>query len=263
MTQRVGLVGMGLMGQAFIKNMRERQFIVQGFDVDPARMDQLAEAGGHPADTPAAAAKGVDRVIVSVPTSDIARSVIFEDGSGLAAGAEEGLIVMDTTTARPEDSERTAAELKEMGIRYLDSAVSGTSTMAQAGDLVVIAGGEEADFEACREAFAGFSRAAYYMGPSGSGARTKLIINLILAGNRLAMAEGMLLGEKAGLDSDNLLSVLQDGACSSKTMVDKGPKMINADYSQQGKVAISLKDSRLMQDMGRALGAPTLMIQVY
>ena len=148
MTQRVGLVGMGLMGQAFIKNMRERQFIVQGFDVDPARMDQLAEAGGHPADTPAAAAKGVDRVIVSVPTSDIARAVIFEDGSGLAAGAEEGLIVMDTTTARPEDSERTAAELKEMGIRYLDSAVSGTSTMAQAGDLVVIAGGEEADFEA-------------------------------------------------------------------------------------------------------------------
>ncbi|MGB0627567.1 MAG: NAD(P)-dependent oxidoreductase, partial [Alphaproteobacteria bacterium] len=147
MTQRVGLVGMGLMGQAFIKNMRERQFIVQGFDVDPARMDQLAEAGGHPADTPAEAAKGVDRVIVSVPTSDIARAAIFEDGSGLAAGAEEGLIVMDTTTARPEDSERTAAELKEMGIRYLDSAVSGTSTMAQAGDLVVIAGGEEADFE--------------------------------------------------------------------------------------------------------------------
>ena len=109
MAQRVGLVGMGLMGQAFIKNMRERQFIVQGFDVDPARMDQLAEAGGHPADTPAEAAKGVDRVIVSVPTSEIARAVIFEDGSGLAAGAEQNLIVMDTTTARPEDSERTAA----------------------------------------------------------------------------------------------------------------------------------------------------------
>ena len=263
MTQRIGLVGMGLMGQAFIKNMRERQFIVQGFDVDAARMDQLAEAGGHPAATPAEAAKGVDRVIVSLPTSDIARAVIFEDGNGLAAGAEQDLIVMDTTTARPEDAERTAAELKAMGIRYLDSTVSGTSTMAQAGDLVVIVGGEEADFEACREAFAGFSRAAYYMGPSGSGARTKLIINLILAGNRLAMAEGMVLGEKAGLDPNNLLEVLQDGACSSKTMIDKGPKMIDADYSQQGKVAISLKDSRLMMDMGQKLGAPTMMIQVY
>lgn len=263
MTQRIGIVGMGLMGQAFIKHMRAKQFIVQGFDPDPARMDQLAEAGGHPADTPAAAATDVDRLIISVPTSDIARAVIFDDGNGIASAASDDLIIMDTTTARPDDSIRTAAELKERGIRYLDSTVSGTSTMAQAGDLVVIAGGEEEDFEACREAFAGFSRAAYYMGPSGSGARTKLIINLILAGNRLAMAEGMVLGEKAGLDSNNLLSVLQDGACSSKTMIDKGPKMIDADYSQQGKVAISLKDSRLMMDMGQKLGAPTMMIQVY
>jgi 3-hydroxyisobutyrate dehydrogenase-like beta-hydroxyacid dehydrogenase len=263
MSGRIGIVGMGLMGQAFIKNLRERQFMVQGFDVDPARMDDLANAGGHPVDTPAAAAKDVDRVIVSLPTSDIARQVIFEDGSGLAAGAGDGLIVMDTTTARPEDSERTAAELADMGIRYLDSAVSGTSTMAQAGDLVVICGGAEADFEACREAFAGFSRAAYYMGPSGSGARTKLIINLILAGNRLALAEGMLLGEKAGLAAENLLEVLKDGACNSKTMVDKGPKMIAADYSKQGQVKVSLKDSRLMIDMGQKLGAPTMMIQVY
>jgi 3-hydroxyisobutyrate dehydrogenase-like beta-hydroxyacid dehydrogenase len=71
------------------------------------------------------------------------------------------------------------------------------------------------------------------------------------------------MGEKAGLDPNNLLSVLQDGACSSKTMIDKGPKMIDADYSQQGKVSISLKDSRLMMDMGQKLGAPTMMIQVY
>jgi len=263
MTQRIGIVGMGLMGQAFIKHMRAQQFIVQGFDPDPARVDQLVEAGGHAADTPAAAAKDVDRLIISVPTSDIARQVIFEDGNGIAAAASEKLIIMDTTTARPDDSIRTAAELKEMGISYLDSTVSGTSTMAQAGDLVVIVGGEEADFEACRDAFASFSRAAYYMGPSGSGARTKLIINLILAGNRLALAEGMVMGEKAGLDANNLLEVLQDGACSSKTMIDKGPKMIDADYSQQGKVAISLKDSRLMMDMGQKLGAPTMMIQVY
>ncbi|MDA0786481.1 MAG: NAD(P)-dependent oxidoreductase [Proteobacteria bacterium] len=263
MTQRIGIVGMGLMGQAFIKHMRAKQFIVQGFDPDPARVDQLVEAGGHPADTPAAAATDVDRLIISVPTSDIARAVIFDDGNGIASAASDDLIIMDTTTARPDDSIRTAAELKERGIRYLDSTVSGTSTMAQAGDLVVIVGGEEADFEACREAFASFSRAAYYMGPSGSGARTKLIINLILAGNRLALAEGMVMGEKAGLDANNLLEVLQDGACSSKTMVDKGPKMIDADYSQQGKVAISLKDSRLMMDMGQKLGAPTMMIQVY
>jgi len=262
MSKRIGLVGMGLMGQAFITNLRKSQYMVQGFDLDSNRMDQLAEAGGHPVATPADAAKDVDCLIASLPTSDIAREVIF-GANGIAEGAAEGLYVCDTTTARPEDSERTYAELKERGIRYMDSAVSGTSTMAQAGDLVVIAGGDAEDFEACRETFAGFSRAAYHMGPAGSGARTKLIINLILAGNRLAMAEGMVLGEKAGLEANNLLEVLKDGACSSKTMNDKGPKMIEADYAKQGQVKVSLKDSRLMIDMGQKLGAPTMMIQVY
>ena len=262
MTQRVGIVGMGLMGQAFIHNMRKSQFMVQGFDVDPARVDQLREAGGHPVDTPADAAKDVDCVITSLPTSDIAREVVLGP-NGIAEGAAEGLYICDTTTARPEDSERLFADLAESGIRYLDSCVSGTSTMAQAGDLVVIAGGNEEDFNACKPYFEGFSRAAYFMGPAGSGARTKLVINLILAGNRLAMAEGMVLGEKAGLEPNNLLKVLQDGACSSKTMVDKGPKMIDADYSKQGQVKISLKDSRLMLEQGQRLGAPMLVASMW
>ena len=262
MTQRVGMVGMGLMGQAFIHNLRKSQYIVQGFDVDPVRMDQLAEQGGHPVDTPAAAAKDVDCVIASVPTSDIAREVLLGP-DGVAEGAKEGLYIADTTTARPEDSERLHADLNARGIRYLDACVSGTSTMAHDGDLVIIAGGEQADFDACKPYFAGFSRAAYFMGPAGSGARTKLIINLILAGNRLALAEGMVLGEKAGLEPNNLLEVLKDGACSSKTMVDKGPKMIEADYSKQGQVKISLKDSRLMLEQGQRLGAPMLMTSLW
>ncbi len=258
MIKRIGLVGMGLMGQAFIHNLRKSQFIIQGFDVEPARMDDLKAQGGHPVESPAAAAKGVDIVITSLPTSTIGKSVMLGAG-GIAEGAKAGTLICDTTTARPEDSEALSAALKERGIRFLDSAVSGTSTMAQAGDLIVMAGGEAADFEAAREVFAGFSRAAYHMGPVGSGARTKLVVNLVLAGNRLAMAEGLVLGTKAGLELNSLLEVLKDGACSSKTMVDKGPKMIDADYSKQGQIKTSLKDNRLMLEMGQSVGAPMLM----
>jgi 3-hydroxyisobutyrate dehydrogenase-like beta-hydroxyacid dehydrogenase len=262
MVERVGLVGMGLMGQAFILNLRKSQIAVQGFDVDARRMDDLRGQGGHPVDSPAAAATGVDYVLTSLPNSTIGREVMLGAG-GIAEGAAEGLYVCDTTTARPEDSEALAVELAQRGVRFLDSAVSGTSTMARAGDLIVIAGGEKADFEACREVFAGFSRAAYHMGPVGSGARTKLAINLVLAGNRLALAEGLLLGDKCGLDLDNLLEVFKDGACSSKTMVDKGPKMIDADYSQQGQIQVSLKDSRLMIEQAQRVGAPVLMAQTW
>ncbi len=262
MAERVGIVGMGLMGQAFILNLRKSDFSVQGFDVDPARMDDLKSVGGQLVDSPAEAARGVKFVITSLPNSGIVHEAVLGSG-GIAEGAEDGLYLLDTTTSRPEDSERIAVELTERGIRFLDSCVSGTSTMAREKDLIVIAGGSEEDFEACRPVFAGFSRAAYFMGPVGSGARTKLVINLILAGNRLALAEGLVLGEKAGLESENLLAVLQDGACSSKTMIDNGPKMIHADYSKQGQIKTSLKDSRLMLEQGQRLGAPMLMTNVW
>jgi 3-hydroxyisobutyrate dehydrogenase-like beta-hydroxyacid dehydrogenase len=258
MAERVGIVGMGLMGQAFIHNLRQSQFMIQGYDIDPRRMDDLKEKGGHPVDSPAAAARNVDRLIMSLPNSTIAREVVLGAG-GIAEGASEGLYICDTTTSRPEDSEALAADLGARGIHFMDTCVSGTSTMARNGDLIVIAGGREEDFNACGHVFAGFSRAAYYMGPVGSGARTKLVINLILAGNRFALAEGLVMGEKAGLEANNLLKVLQDGACMSKTMTDKGPKMINADYSKEGQVKTSLKDNRLMIEMGQKIGAPTLL----
>jgi len=262
MAERVGIVGMGLMGQSFIHNMRKSQFIIQGFDVDPKRMDQLKDEGGHPVDTPAAAAKDVKFLITSLPNSTIARDVILGN-NGVAEGAQENLCVCDTTTSRPDDSERISADLAKRGIKFLDSAVSGTSAMAKVGDLIVIAGGNKEDFDACKSVFAGFSRAAYYMGPVGSGARTKLVINLILGGNRLALAEGLVLGDKMGLGLDNLLEVVKDGACSSKTMVDKGPKMIAADYSKQGQIKTALKDTRLMVEEGQRLGSPMPMLSVF
>lgn len=259
MAKKIGIVGMGLMGQAFISNMKKSQFIIQGFDVDPKRMDDLRAHGGTAVNTPADTAKDVDCVIMSLPNSSIAREAAIGP-NGISEGANsKNLYVCDTTTSRPEDSISLSAELEKKGIKFLDSAVSGTSVMAQAGDLIIISGGKKEDFDACQSYFSGFSRAAYYMGPVGSGARTKLVINLILAGNRLALAEGLVLGDKAGLEQNNLLEVLKDSAASSKTMIDKGPKMINADYSKQGQIKTSLKDNRLMLEQGQILGSPMLV----
>jgi 3-hydroxyisobutyrate dehydrogenase-like beta-hydroxyacid dehydrogenase len=261
-TKRIGIIGMGLMGQAFIHNLLKADYIVQGYDRNPKRMAETRAQGATAVETPAAAAKDVDRLIISLPTSEAVRQVTLGP-NGIAGSAREGLIICDTTTARPEDSEALSAELVPRGIRFLDAAVSGTSTMARAGDLIVVAGGARSDFEACQPVFAGFSRAAYHMGAVGAGARTKLVLNLVLAGNRLALAEGLVLGEKAGLDVASLLAVLQDGACASKTMADKGPKMLAADYTKQGQVKISLKDSRLILEMAQRVGAPAMMMALY
>jgi 3-hydroxyisobutyrate dehydrogenase-like beta-hydroxyacid dehydrogenase len=262
MAERVGIVGVGLMGQAFVHNLLQAGFEVQGFDVDVQRMHELAQQGGIPVASPAAAAQGVRWLVTSLPTSDIVRDVVLGP-NGIAEAAGEGLLLADTTTARPQDSERFGTELAERGIRFLDAAVSGTSAMAWRKDLVIIAGGTHTDFEACGPYFQGMSRVAYLMGTVGSGALTKLIINLILAGNRLALAEGLVLGMKVGMDGENLLSVLEDAACSSKTMLDKGPKMLHGDYTPEGRVRIGLKDSRLMLEQGSRFGVPMLMTSLW
>ncbi len=262
MAECVGIVGMGLMGQAFAHHLLQSGFRVQGFDIDQKRMTQLRERGGTPVDSAAAAARGARWVITSLPNSDIVREAVLGN-NGVAQAAADGLILADTSTSRPEDSEKLGAELARRGIRFLDACVSGTSAMAWKKDLIVIAGGTIEDFDACKPLLDGFSRAAYRMGAVGSGAMTKLIINLILFGNRLALAEGLVLGMKAGMAGESLLQVLQDAACSSKTMVDKGPKMLNGEYSPEGRVRISLKDARLTLEQGARLGAPMLVTSLW
>lgn len=262
MAECVGIVGMGLMGQAFVHHLLEAGFQVQGYDIDERRMGQLHERGGTPVASPAAAARGARWLITSLPTSDIVREAVL-GANGVAAGAANGLIVADTSTSRPEDSEKLGAELATRGIRFLDACVSGTSAMAWKKDLIVIAGGTAQNFAAAGPLFEAFSRAAYHMGAVGSGALTKLIINLVLFGNRLALAEGLVLGMKAGMAGESLLRVLQDGACSSKTMIDKGPKMLDGDFAPEGQVRISLKDARLAFEQGARLGAPMFVTSLW
>jgi 3-hydroxyisobutyrate dehydrogenase-like beta-hydroxyacid dehydrogenase len=259
---RIGMVGLGLMGSAISAGCLRAGYRVRGYDVDARRLEEHVARGGESASSAADAARGMRRVILSLPNIDIVRDVIFGPG-GVVEGAEPGLLIIDTTTPRPESSEAIAAELAERGIRFVDACVSGTSKMAWNGDLIVIAGGEDDDFETALPILKGFSRAAYHMGPVGSGGRTKLIINLVLAGNRLALAEGLALGTKLGMDVEQLLGVLQDSAASSKTMVDKGPKMIRGEYGPEGHVRSSLKDSRLMIEQGQRVGAPMLVTSVY
>ena len=260
--KKIGLIGMGLMGQAFIKNFVEAQIDVQGFDTDQKRMSELKDIGGTPMNSPHLVGKDVDFVITSLPNSTITREVFFGEG-GLADNNFRDLIICDTTTSRPEDSEEIAKDLSSYGIHFLDTAVSGTSAMAELGDLVIIAGGSKEIYDKAIPLLNTFSRASYYMGPSGSGARTKLVINLVLAGNRLSLAEGLVLGEKSGLNLEALLTVVKDGACSSKTMVDKGPKMIHGDFKTQSLVTNVLKDSRLMLEQGQKFGSPMLITNIW
>ena len=262
MGERVGIVGMGFMGQAFTANLLRAGFTLQGFDIDAGRMKEFKKQGGTPVSSAAEAARGARWLLTSLPNSKVVREAVLGPG-GIAEGAEKGLLLADTTTSRPEDSVSLAAELTRLGIRFLDAAVSGTSTMAWKKDLVVIAGGEPADFEACRSMFEGLAKSAYHMGPVGSGALTKLIINLVLVCNRLGLAEGLVLGMKAGMNMESLLAALKDGAAGSKAMDQKGEKMIKGNFTPESHLTTSLKDVRLMLEQGQRFGVPMFLTGIY
>ena len=262
MQKCVGIVGIGLMGRAFTANLLRAGFTLKGYDIDPGRMKEFEDQGGIPVGSAAEAARGVRRLLTSLPNSTVVREVVFGP-AGILEGAEEGLLMVDTTTSRPEDSVSLGQELAARGIRFLDAPVSGTNTMAWEKDLLVVTGGEPADFEACRPLFDGFAKDAYHVGPAGSGAMAKLIINLVLACNRLGLAEGLVLGMKAGLNLETLLAALKNGAAGSKTMDGKGERMINGNYTGEGRLTTSLKDVRLMLEQGQRLGAPLFIASIF
>ncbi len=258
MPDRVGVIGLGLMGSVLASKLLQAGYEVRGYDIDEARMALLEENGGTPANSPAEAAVNARFVVLSLLNSDIVREVCF-GANGLAEAGGEGLIVIDTTTARPEDSVRTASELSERGIRFLDVSLSGSRN-----DIVALAGGDEADLEKARPVIGSFARSCHYMGPSGAGARTKLIVNLISGLNRLVMAEGLVLGMKTGMDMENLLDVLKDTSAFSKAMASRGERMVQADYENpSSRIRQHHKDVRLILEQGRLFNVPMLLSSVH
>ncbi len=261
MEKIVGMVGLGLMGSALSDNLLKTGYRVLGCDPDGERAREFQERGGTPVGSPAEAAGGAPVVVLSLPHSGIVREACLGE-KGLAGGAGKGTLVIDTTTARPEDSAEIAAELENRGMAFLDASLSGTSKMAWSRDLVAMVGGRAEDFERAQPVLNAIARKSYYLGPGGTGARTKLIVNLVLGLNRLALAEGLVLGMKAGMDMDILLAVLKDGAAYSKGMDQKGEKMIRADYRPEARIRQHHKDVRLMLEQGQRFGAPMFLTSV-
>ncbi len=262
MIRTIGFIGLGLMGSALTKNLMAEGFAVQGFDINPDRLREFAARGGTPADSPAGAARGADVVMTSLMTAEIVREVATGPRGALET-MRPGTILIDTSTIHPEASAALAADLRARGFTMLDATLSGTSTQAQRRDLVVLVGGDRAAFDRCMSIFKAVGRSIYHLGPNGAGARTKLVVNLVLGLNRLALAEGLTLGLKQGLDGAKLLEVLKDSAAYSKVMDLKGERMLEGRFEPEGKLSQHLKDVGLMLEVGHALGVPLLLTAVH
>lgn len=261
--QRIGFVGLGLMGNRMARNLLSEGFSLIGFDIDQSKIDAIIEVGGEEPDAPDRLAAQVDIIILSLPNSHVVDDVV-KNSLKLFETGRKGLILIDTTTADPVMSEALATELREKGIEMLDATISGTSTMCAAREITFMVGGGENIFHACESVFSAMAKKIFYVGKNGSGALMKLIVNLVLGLNRMVLAEGLSLGKKAGMDQRRLLEVLKQSAAYSRAMDMKGTKMIEKDFlPPEGKIAFHLKDVRLMLDLGERLNFPLLLSSLH
>jgi len=255
----VGLVGLGLLGSALAERLLAADFRVVGCDLDPERVRHFEGLGGVAAADAADIARLCPRVLFSLPTSEIAASVAAEIAPSLVPNA----VVIDTTTGHPRQMEEIARLLADRGAAYVDATVAGSSQQAREGNVIVMAGGDGAVIDRCRDLFATFAREVFAVGPVGSGARMKLVVNLVLGLNRAVLAEGLAFARACGFNPADALRILAAGPAYSRAMDVKGEKMLRGDFTPQARLSQHLKDVRLILAEGAEVGARLPLSEVH
>lgn len=248
---RVGLIGLGLIGSALAERLIAGRFQVTGFDLDPSRQVALTQLGGQAAPDANSVFEACSRVLLSLPDGDVARAVTTAALNRLRPGQQ----IIDTTTAPESTALEIAGSLRARGCRYIDATLSGNSRQVLRGEVTVLAGGDPDDIESCRDLFDTFARRVFRLGPVGSGARMKLVTNLVLGLNRAALAEGLAFGKALGFDLRQTLEVLRETPAASRMLELKGEKMVTGDFTPEARLAQHLKDVRLILDAACAAGA--------
>lgn len=250
----VGIVGLGIMGSAYAKNLIEAGFAVVGTDVAQGALDELKSRGGTLAGSAREVAEAADIILLALPSVKALEKVTAEIADGVRAGA----VVCEMGTLPLEAKEACRAALAERGVAVLDCPVSGTGAQAAVRDLAVYASGEEAAFAKVEAAFRGFARDVRYTGAFGTGMKLKYIANLLVTIHNLSTAEALLLAERAGLDLNLVFEAIRSGAGNSRMFEVRAPLMIEGRYEPATmKHDIYVKDLELIIDFAREMRSPT------
>jgi len=238
----IGLIGIGLMGTALAQRLLDAGASVLGWDLSEERCRVLTEMGGICSRDANDVLSKCNRVLLSLPSHETVEAVISSAGSLWRAGQ----IVIDTSTGDPDAAVVQAARLSERGVEYLDATISGSSQQVRDGSAVFLVGGSDFAYISCLDLFDCLTTKSFHTGAAGSGARMKLVTNLVLGLNRAALAEGLFLAKSLSLDMQQTLFLLKESMSYSRIMDTKGDKMLSGDFAPQARLSQHLKDVHLM-----------------
>lgn len=238
-SRTIGVVGLGLLGAALCDRLLDENWQVYCYNRTKDKALPLVERGAMWSDNPF---EQCDCVVVCLYNSAAVRECL----TGLSDGFRSGQLVVDATTGGPDDAAQLGGWLSEAGVDYLESPIAASSDQTRRGQAIAFVGGSESTYRENQDLFESLAAAAHYVGEWGSAAKFKLVNNLILGLNRAALAEGLVLAERMGLDAGNTLAVLKQCNAYSGVMDTKGQKMIDGDFATQARLAQHAKDVRII-----------------
>ena len=250
---KVSFIGMGTMGTAMALNIIKAGHEITVHNRSRAKEEPMAKAGARRAGSPKEASQEADIIVTCVSDTPDVEGVIM-GANGVIHGAQPGAIVIDMSTISPSATRRIAAELAKKGIRMLDAPVSGGSEGAQKGTLTIMVGGSAEDVAQAMPVLSAMGKSITHVGPSGAGQFTKAINQVIISGVYLAVAEGMTLGLKAGLDMEKVVQALAGGAAGSWVLNFRSGNMIKNEYPLGFRVRLHRKDLGIALEAAKEMG---------
>jgi 3-hydroxyisobutyrate dehydrogenase-like beta-hydroxyacid dehydrogenase len=254
--QRIGFIGIGLMGQHMSRRLLEAGHPLTVWNRTADKAGSLLAAGAIWADSPKAVAQASD-VVVTMVTDSAASEQVSCGPTGVLEGAHPGLVLIDMSSITPEMSRAIATRAAAVGVPMLDAPVTGAPRVASEGKLGIMVGGPREIFERCLPLFRAMGVKIVFAGENGMGATLKLVNNLILGVAIHASAEALVLATKAGLDPQAVIEITSVGGARTSAMEIRGPRMVQRDFTPHFSVNNMYKDLsnvvRLAEECGVSL----------
>lgn len=255
MAERVGFIGLGLMGKSMARNLMAAGYDLTVHNRSREAVDELVSEGATAADGPEEAAAASDIVITMLPDSPDVEKVVGGEG-GILDGLRRGGLIVDMSTISAGVTESLAEAARERGAGYVDAPVSGGDVGARDGTLSIMAGGSEEDFARARPLFEVMGGTIVHVGEAGTGQVVKSCNQIVVGLTIGAVSEALVLGSKAGVAPEKILEVLGGGLAGNKLMEAKREKLLSHEFPPGFRAELHHKDLGIALAAGREYGVP-------
>ncbi len=257
---KIAFLGIGLMGLPMARRLCEAGFETHVWNRTQAKAQPLAAHGATVQAQAIHAVAGAQIVVSMLEHGQVTESVIF--GQGVAQAMQSGALLIDMSSSKPREARDHAARLAALGLAHMDCPVSGGTVGADAGSLVMMAGGRAEDYERAQPVLKVFGRATH-VGPHGAGQLTKLANQMIVGGTIGVVAEALLLASRGGADMAKVREAILGGFADSRILQLHGERMARRDFAPRGRLSVQLKDMRNAVDCAQETGMDAPIVSFF